>query len=179
MIKLRPLLLSDLDKYKHWKLPHHEYHAFNGPYFKLETKEEIEKYIEKLKRDLQNNQALTNKKIVSNEKNEIIGEVSWYWRSQETNWLEIGIVIFDSTFWNKVIGCQALNLWIQEIFGLKKEIVRLGISTWSGNIGMIKLAKKVGMKKEAEYRNARIIKGQYFDAVSYGILKTEWFLSRD
>ena len=98
MIKLRPLLLSDLDKYKHWKLPQHEYHAFNGPYFKLETKE---------------------------------------------------------------------------------EIVRLGISTWSGNIGMIKLAKKVGMKKEAEYRNARIIKGQYFDAVSYGILKTEWLLSRD
>ena len=30
------------------------------------------------------------------------------------------------------------------------------------------------MKKEAEYRKARIVNGEYYDSVSYGILKEEW-----
>ena len=67
-------------------------------------------------------------------------------------------------------------MWIEQIFDEKRKIVRLGLSTWSGNIGMIKLAQKLGMIKEAEYRNARIINGEYFDSVSYGILRSEWEL---
>ncbi|SOS48870.1 Putative HD superfamily hydrolase (fragment) [Tenacibaculum dicentrarchi] len=112
--------------------------------------------------------------IISNDKNEIIGEVSWYWKSKETNWLEIGIVIFNESFWGKGIGYLALKLWIEEVFNDKKEIVRIGISTWSGNYGMIRLAEKLGMIEEARYRKARIINGEYFDSVSYGILKSEW-----
>ncbi len=39
---------------------------------------------------------------------------------------------------------------------------------------MINLAKKLGLKEEAKYGNARIVNGEYFDSVSYGILKEEW-----
>lgn len=60
------------------------------------------------------------------------------------------------------------------MFKEKTEIVRIGITTWSGNSGMIRLAKKLGMKEEARYRKARIVNGKYFDSVSYGILKKEW-----
>lgn len=63
---------------------------------------------------------------------------------------------------------------MDDVFEEKKQIVRLGLTTWSGNIGMIRLAKKLGMKKEATYRNARIVNGEYFDAVSYGVLREEW-----
>jgi putative hydrolase of HD superfamily len=39
---------------------------------------------------------------------------------------------------------------------------------------MMALAEKLGLKKEAVYRKARIVKGEYFDSVSYGILRDEW-----
>ena len=56
----------------------------------------------------------------------------------------------------------------------KLQLARIGITTWSGNERMMGLSKKLGMKKEAVYRKARIVEGEYFDSVSYGILKTEW-----
>jgi putative hydrolase of HD superfamily len=46
--------------------------------------------------------------------------------------------------------------------------------TWSGNIGMIKVAEKLGFTKEAVFRMARIVEGEYFDGLGYGILRTEW-----
>ena len=174
-MNLRRLKLEDLDQYRYWKLPQHKYHSLNGPYFKKDSVEEVDAYIQCLKKDLANNKSvLENKRIIANDEGKIIGEVSWYWRSQETNWLEIGIVIFDEAFWGMGIGYSALKLWIEEVFNQKEEIVRIGLSTWAGNHGMIKLAKKLGLKEEARYRNARIVNGEYFDSVSYGILKTEW-----
>ncbi|MEW7279309.1 GNAT family protein [Aquimarina sp. 2201CG1-2-11] len=175
MIKLRKLELDDLEEYKFWKLPHHKYHSFNGPYFEKDSEKDIEEQIQQLRAELlQGKTVLEHKRIISNAQNEIIGEVSWYWRSKETHWLEIGIAIFNEKFWNKGIGQIALTQWIDKIFDEKKEIIRLGISTWSGNFGMIKLAEKLGMKKEACYRKARIIDGKYYDSISYGILKSEW-----
>lgn len=175
MIKLRKLEFNDLEDYNYWKLPEHSYHFLNGPYFKKDSKKEVEKKIQILKNKfLKEENVLNNVGIISNDKNELIGEVSWYWKSKETNWLEIGIVIFNEKFWGKGIGYFALKLWIDKIFNEKKEIIRLGISTWSGNIGMIKLAEKLGMQKEAEYRKARIVNGEYFDSISYGILREEW-----
>ena len=65
-------------------------------------------------------------------------------------------------------------MWIEETFVQNPEIIRIGLSTWSGNERMMKLAEKIGLKKEAVYRKARIVDNQYYDSVSYGILKDEW-----
>ncbi|WP_417799769.1 GNAT family N-acetyltransferase [Tenacibaculum sp.] len=174
-ILLRKLKTEDLDNYKYWKHPKHSYHLLNGPYFKKSTEKEIEKETQALKLKLLNgSNALEHIRIISNKKNEMIGEVSWYWKSKETNWLEIGIVIFNDKFWNKGIGYIALKQWINEVFRIKDNIVRLGITTWSGNTSMIKLAQKLKMKEEARYRKARIVKEVYFDSVSFGILRDEW-----
>ncbi|WP_074407898.1 MULTISPECIES: GNAT family N-acetyltransferase [Aquimarina] len=175
MIILKRLEIEDLDNYEFWKHPKHSYHLLNGPYFKKATKTEIEKEMQTLKIKLQNDKnILENLRIITNENNEMIGEVSWYWKSKETNWLEVGIVIFNEKFWIIGIGYTALKLWINEVFRIKDSIVRIGITTWSGNVGMIKLAKKLGMKEEARYKKARIVNEEYFDSVSYGILREEW-----
>ena len=39
---------------------------------------------------------------------------------------------------------------------------------------MMKLAEKLGLKKEAIYRKARIVESEYYDSISYGVLKEEW-----
>ena len=49
-----------------------------------------------------------------------------------------------------------------------------GMSTWSGNARMIKVAEKIGMKEEARVRQARMVDGKYFDAIKMGILRSEW-----
>ncbi|MDK2966268.1 MAG: hypothetical protein PWP53_1880 [Lacrimispora sp.] len=51
----------------------------------------------------------------------------------------------------------------------------IGSVTWSGNLRMMRLAEKLGLKKEAVYRKARIVDHTYYDSVSYGILRDEWF----
>ena len=177
-INLREILITDLDNYYSWNLPEREFHKLNAPYFEKMTELELRNHVAKIRTELfkGNLESFTNKKIISNAKtNELIGEVSWYWKSQETKWLEIGIVIFNEKYWNKGIGKKALTKWINNIFDINLDLVRIGFTTWSGNIGMVKLGESLKFRKEAEYKKARIVNGKYFDSISYGILREEWY----
>lgn len=176
MIELRKITPHDLEVYQHWKMPQHKYHELNGPYFEKKSEDQIANEIEQLRIQFEggNSNPLPNRRIISNLENKIIGEVSWYWKSKETLWMEVGIVIFNEDHWGKGYGSKALMMWTKHLFDEYNSIVRLGLSTWSGNKGMIKLAEKIGMQKEAQYRKARIVGGSYYDAVSYGILREEF-----
>ena len=176
-IVLRELELKDLEDYLYWNHPSREFHKFNGPFYGKRNEDELIKYIQDLKLLLLKGEksVLKNKKIIANEDtDEIIGSVSWYWESQETFWMEVGIAIFNDDYWGHGIGYKALKMWIDEIFIQNPKLIRIGLSTWSGNERMMKLAEKIGLKKEAVYRKARIVDNQYYDSVSYGILKEEW-----
>ncbi len=174
---IRELEMKDLNDYLYWNHPSREFHKFNGPYYGRKNEEELTKYIEEMKELLLKGEinVLKNKKIIVNkDTDEIIGQVNWYWKSEETLWMEVGIVIFNEDYWGKGIGYKALRMWIDDIFNEKPELVRLGLSTWSGNLRMMSLAEKLGLTKEAVYRKARIVNNEYYDAISYGILKEEW-----
>ncbi len=174
---MRCFKIEDLEDYYYLRHPSRLHHKFNGPYFEQETEEQLKKLIEKVREKLLNNDKAIHQKrriIADQETDQVIGEVTCHWRSQETLWMEIGIVVFNEQYWGKGIGFQALPMWIDEVFCQYPEIVRLGLSTWSGNTRMVKLAEKTGLKCEAVYRKARIVEGQYYDSVSYGILREEW-----
>ncbi len=176
-IILRELEIKDLEDYLYWNHPSREFHKFNGPYYVKSSEEELKKYVEELKERLLigEKNVFKNKKIIANkDTDEIIGQVNWYWKSQETLWMEVGIVIFNENYWGKGIGYKALKIWIDEIFTENPKLIRLGLTTWSGNLRMMRLAEKLGFKNEAVYRKARIVDNQYFDSVSYGILREEW-----
>ncbi len=174
-IILRPIKIQDLDVYFALNKPSRKFHEFNGPYFEKESEEELLTRIETIKAQLIKNTYQSNNLMIANsETDELIGQVSWHWRSKETNWMEIGIIIFNENYWSKGIGCAALEMWINKLFRERCDIVRLGLTTWSGNIGMVKLSEKLGLKLEAVYRKARIVNGKYYDSVSYGILREEW-----
>lgn len=176
-ILIRELGIKDLEDYFYLNHPSREFHKYNGPYYGKSNEEELRKHIVGLKLLLLKGEknVLKNKKIIVNkDTDEIIGQVNWYWKSQETHWMEIGIVIFNDAYWGQGIGYKALSIWIDEIFDQNPKIIRIGLSTWSGNERMMKLAEKMNFKKEAVYRKARIVDNQYYDSVSYGILKDEW-----
>ncbi len=175
-IQLRKITPSDLPAYTYWKLPQHKYHQLNGPYFRKRSADEVEADIRLLKAALEAGKPdpLPHRRMIVNGEDELLGEVNWYWKSEETNWLEIGVVIFDENNWGRGIGYRALRQWIDTMFWEEPAIVRIGLTTWSGNTGMMRLAKKIGLQQEACYRKARIVAGEYYDSISYGILREEW-----
>lgn len=175
-INLRAIRLNDLEDYLYWNNPKRKFHNFNWPYFKQRTEIELISYINILREKINKNEinVLKNKKLIVNNDNELIWEVNWYWKSEETLWMEIGIVIFNEKYWWKGIWYIALKKWIDETFDTNPELIRLWLTTWSWNIWMIKLSEKLWFTKEAVYRKARKVGWKYYDSISYWILKEEW-----
>ncbi len=176
-IVLRELQLTDLEDYINLNHPDREFHKYDGPYYHHKSEEELKILAEELKaRFIKGEQHIlpNSRLIVDATTNAILGQVNWYWKSIETFWLEVGIVLYDNSIWGHGVGRCALIKWINEVFEIHPQLIRIGLSTWSGNLRMIRLAEKLGMKREACYQNARIVNGIYYDSVSYGILKEEW-----
>ncbi|RCW66286.1 GNAT family N-acetyltransferase [Saliterribacillus persicus] len=162
---------QDIDTLYYWKYEDKQQEAkkWNGPYT---PEEEITK---EMYRQNWNHDIFPHvpSSLVIRCDGKAIGYVGCYWVDKNTNWLETGIVIYDFNYWNGGYGTQAYKLWIDYLFKVT-DIHRLGMSTWSGNIRMIKVAAKLGMKEEARIREARIINGEFFDAIKMGILRREW-----
>lgn len=141
---------------------------FNGPYFSYHEPT-IEQFAQNVFLRLCSGEDM--QLICVND--EPIGSVSYYWECEATRWLEMGVIIYDSQYWSKGIASKVLPLWIDHLFSVF-DIARVGLTTWSGNPGMMRCASKVGLKQEARLRMVRYYKGQYYDSVKYGILRQEW-----
>lgn len=103
----------------------------------------------------------------------VIGTVSYYWEHKPSNWLEMGIGIYDPQYWSGGYGTRALSLWIEHLFSTL-PLVRVGFTTWSGNHRMIRVGEKLGMQMEARLRKCRYYDGTYYDSIRMGLLREEW-----
>ncbi|WP_301108334.1 GNAT family protein [Sporosarcina sp.] len=172
-ITLREITLKDVEDFYYWKYIEKEQAAkkWNGPYIPEEMKTK-DQFTEEL---LNHNEILPNvpDTLLIEVEGKFIGAVSAYWIDKNTNWLETGIVIYDKDFWNGGYGFEAYKLWIDFLFQAT-DLHRLGMSTWSGNIRMMKVAEKIGMQEEGRIRNARTVEGQFYDAIKMGMLRDEW-----
>jgi len=176
-IILRNWQQQDLERYKYWHIGKHSWMDYDGPYYEKPTIEETNDRIKQLAKNItENNWPTPYKRLVIANKsdNVLIGTVSWYWQSEETNWKSIGIVIYDEEYWSKGIGYEALKHWIDYLFETCTNIVRLDLRTWSGNERMMRLAEKLGFTLEARFRMARIVAGTYYDSIGMGLLRKEW-----
>jgi len=108
----------------------------------------------------------------------LIGEVDTEWIDKHNNWLEVGIIIYDPKYWGGGYGSEAFRLYVDFIF-TNTPLHRLGITTWGGNVRMIKTAAKIGMKEEGRIRQARTVNDEFYDAVKMGILRSEWKATKE
>lgn len=146
-----------------------EWMKYNGPYFNNPVESWTEFAIGYGESLIDNPMC---KAIVVN--NQIIGLVTAYWEDGGLRqWLEVGILIYDSRLWRRNIGTIALSMWITELFDKFEHLPHIGFTTWSGNPGMEKIGTKCGMKEEARIRKVRYVGGNYYDSVKYGILRDE------
>ncbi|OFZ53427.1 MAG: hypothetical protein A2428_10130 [Bdellovibrionales bacterium RIFOXYC1_FULL_54_43] len=173
---LRDFREKDLPTYAKWLEPGHEWQNFDGPYYR-QTLPAINPRLEKRKLMIESNsfpEPRMQVVIADINTDTLIGEANCYWNSAEIFWMSMGIDIFNSSLWGKGYGREALTLWIQYLFDAHPKLARLGLETWSGNHGMIKLALRLGFKEEARIRKARIVNGERYDALTFGLLREEW-----
>lgn len=172
MIKLRKINESDLEHI--YQIGFTEEMPFwasmNAPYFDEYKKQSYDDFLDNNRKFLLREDGLLGIDLDGN----IIGIVSSYWESKVTRWLELGIIIYDASYLQKGYGKQALSEWISNRFETYPEINRVGLTTWSGNLGMMALAVKLGLKEEARLRQVRYYQGFYYDSMKYGILRDEW-----
>lgn len=180
IIRGKKVTLRDLNErdiaslwYWHYECSNPEWVRWYTPYKPIEKSTRDEFYTEQ-KWEIE--EALKKQvptKLAIEVDGKFIGFVRRYWIDKNTNWLNIGICIYDPDYWSGGYGTEAFRLWMRFLFD-HMDIVRLGIATWSGNERMINLAKKLGMKHEGTIRKARLVDGQYYDSINMGILREEW-----
>jgi RimJ/RimL family protein N-acetyltransferase len=176
-VRLRDWMLSDLEEFSYWLQPGHRWQELDAPYYKKTTSEAVIDTITRIRARIETGNVSTPRQnliIAEPNYNGLIGQVSRYWISEETNWLAAGIVIYNPVLWGRGYGTEALSLWTDYLFDSFPNIVRLDLQTWSGNTAMMRLASKLGYRLEGCFRNARVVGGAYYDALGYGVLRQEW-----
>ena len=173
-LTIRPIEEKDLPRL--WELIYKderpEWKKWDAPYFPHQTKS-YEAFLSEQAHWI----ASENYWVIEVDGN-VLGTVSYYWEHQPSYWLEIGIVLHEAESWGKGVGTRALKLWINHLFN-KLPLVRVGLTTWSGNERMVRAAQKLGMQMEARIRKVRYYNGEYYDSIRMGMLREEWENQRD
>ena len=100
---------------------------------------------------------------------------------QRLDWInrsaELACLFGEKEFWGKGYGTESVKLLFDHGFQ-KLNLNRIWTGTAATNIGMRKIAEKLGMKQEGTFREGHYLEGKYVDVVEYGILKTN-YISKD
>ncbi len=83
------------------------------------------------------------------------------------------IVIGAKKHWGKGYGLEALTAVFDYGFNTL-NLNRIWTGTAATNMGMRRIAEKLGMTREGVFREATYLNGRYIDVIEYGILKGEW-----
>lgn len=168
-IVLRPLKIDDIENgYINWfdseKICNgNNHHRF--PY----SKEKMESYVYESNKFV-NSLILA---IVIKETNKHVGNIALdpidFINSNAT----LSIIIGDKNSWGKKIGYSASKLIVNHAFK-NLNIKRINIATFDYNLGMQKIAIKLGAKEEGRRRKAIFKNGKYIDIIEYGLLIDEF-----
>ena len=154
----------------------------SGNYFQWLNDEEVCKYnshanfpnTESSMRAFLDSQHLAKDKVVlaiiDTFKDQHIGNISL----QNIDWIsrsaEFAILLGEKDYWGKGYSFEAAAVLCEYGF-TKLNLNRIHCGTSSENIGMQKLALKLGMKLEGERIEAMFKNGKYVNMLEYGLLK--------
>lgn len=152
------------------------WHATNGPYFgapsAAETSAQIRRFHALGEADPQE-LPVPRTMLGIEHAGVLVGAVSWYWESRETDWRRMGIGIHDEAYWGRGLATEALALWTSYLFRTT-DALRLDFATYSGNPAMIAVGRKLQFVCEGRFRKARRWSGGVHDSVVFGLLREEW-----
>lgn len=168
-IYLRPLETKDLtDAYQQW-FNDAEVCAFNSHHRFPNYKGNMDAYYE----SVVHAKTVLVLAIMDKSADAHVGNITLQHISPVDRSAEFAIIIGDKKSWGKGIGREAGVLIIAHGFH-SLNLHRIHCGTSSENIGMQKLARALGFKKEGVSREALYKNGAYQDIVQYGLLKDDY-----
>ena len=97
-----------------------------------------------------------------------LGPIDWVSRKSE-----LGIVIGEKEYWNKGLGKESIELFLNFCFNtINLNCVRLSVFSYNKNASH--LYEKIGFKHEGVLREAIFRFGEYHDEIKMSILNSEW-----
>src|SRR4051812_41866049 len=103
-INLRDWEVGDLPAYADWLQPGHEWKRLDAPYYPSPTADETREIVDDQRNAIEfaDWPSPRQQLIIANQQdNQMIGQVSWYWISEETYWPALGIDIYDPKHWRR------------------------------------------------------------------------------
>lgn len=92
------------------------------------------------------------------------------WASRE-GW--VGIGVGERAFWGRGYGTEAMQLLLRYAF-TQLNLARVSLMVYAYNLRALKSYLRCGFVEEGRVRHDCRRNGEYFDAVSMGILRDEW-----
>lgn len=165
-IYLRALTISDVEgNYSYW-LNDQEIVQFNSHGRFPMTVEKLMAYINSTSTSA-NTLALA---IIDANTNNHIGNISL----QSINWIdrnaEIAFLLGEKSYWGKGVMYEAGSILLNHAFNVL-NLHRVYCGTSEENIGMQKLAQKLGMLQEGKRIDAIFKNGNYYNIIEFGIVK--------
>jgi len=175
LVNLRTTRLSDLADYERWQDPSRKAWQTDGPWFKSAPNEIG--LAERRRSNMAQQVPPYPFLEIETTGGVHLGWVIVYYRDHDPHMTEVGIDIVEDSFWGKGLGAEALSLWIDYQFRAR-NLTRIGLATWSGNPGMLRVGEKLGFQVEARIRNGCEVNGVFHDRIRMGILRSEWELRK-
>lgn len=169
-IELRNFEETDLNKIKQWYTQKNEWQLWDAPWDRVEYAEEKQK---NNRSNRTNNKPCFEYEIIYN--GEHVGWISAYYMTDDfkynglfkTNKIAIGIDIPEESVRRKGVGTRAIQKYLEYFKNLGYE--KIYLQTWSGNIRMVGLAKKVGFREINRFEKIRHVRGKLYDALTFEI----------
>ena len=169
-ITLRHIKESDIENYIHWTTVETDWMNWDAPWEWIEDPDPTS-FVE-WQRTLLNNPT-DGKLEIETRAGKHIGWCNSYYVDDDKEKLAIGIDIPSLDARGKGYAFSALTLFMKHLFA-EREI--LYTQTWSGNLPMIALAKKLGFTEVRRLKDLREINGKKYDSLTFAITK-EGFLT--
>ena len=166
---MRALVESDVDGgYSAW-LNDPEVNRFNSHGRFPKSQEELLNYVKSVRK----NNTIVVLAVIDKTNNEHIGNISL----QSISWIDrsadLAFLLGNTSYAGKGYMYDAGTLIIQHAFKIL-NFRRITCGTSSENIGMLKLAEKLGFKKEGIRREALYKHGTFYDIIEFGLMANEW-----
>jgi len=177
-VRLRDWKPADLVPLRSLLDPSRPWHDTNGPYFGKMSAEQADGMAARLGAVARADPASLphprdSLAIAELDTDRLIGQASWYWECEQTDWRRLGLLIYDEQCWGRGHGTDAMRLWTSYLFATT-DALRLDFATYSGNPGMIGVGRRLGFVEEGRFRRARRWAGGVHDSVVLGVLREEW-----
>lgn len=137
-----------------------------------ECLEDVEQFIANISKQIDEPETWFQFVLIEKEGGRIIGDVGLHFFGKENRQVELGCTL-SKDFQKKGYATEAVGKLIDFVFhDLNKH--RMIVSIDPANTNSIRLAERLGFRKEAHFRESLWLNGEWVDDVVYAILAKEW-----